>query len=94
VMFGKFVWCSEKFWYVRKIFGPLKWYTEGGGRSPKLIVTEKKIFGSGRAQSEKVGHISFRPPNFFLPVRPWWHTKGKALGTRLGDICCKLITNI
>ena len=27
--------------------------------------------GIGRAQSEKVGQISFRPPNFFLPVRPW-----------------------
>jgi hypothetical protein len=35
VMFGKFVGCSEKFWYVGKIFGPLKWYTDrncfGGG---------------------------------------------------------------
>jgi hypothetical protein len=37
VISGKFVWCFEKIWYVRKIFGPLKWYTdrnffgEGGG---------------------------------------------------------------
>jgi hypothetical protein len=27
VISGKFVCCFEKFWYVRKIFGPLKWYT-------------------------------------------------------------------
>ena len=37
VISGKFVLCLEKFWYVRKIFGPLKWYTDrnffgdGGG---------------------------------------------------------------
>ena len=37
VNFRKFVVCHEKFWYVRKIFGPLKWYTDrnffgdGGG---------------------------------------------------------------
>jgi hypothetical protein len=41
VISGKFVLCIEKFWYVRKNFGPLKWYTDrnffgdgvgGGGR--------------------------------------------------------------
>ena len=39
VISGKFVLCLEKFWYVRKIFGRLKWYTDrnffgdgGGGR--------------------------------------------------------------
>jgi hypothetical protein len=37
VISGKFVLCLEKFWYVRKIFGPLKWYADrnffgdGGG---------------------------------------------------------------
>jgi hypothetical protein len=30
-----------------------------------------KFFLTTRAQSEKVGQISFRRPNFFLPVRPW-----------------------
>jgi hypothetical protein len=30
-----------------------------------------KFFLTTRAQSEKVGQISFRPPNFFLHVRPW-----------------------
>jgi hypothetical protein len=29
-----------------------------------------KFFLTTRAQSEKVGQISFRPPIFFLPVRP------------------------
>jgi hypothetical protein len=81
VMYGKGVWCSEKFWRSGKIFGPLKWYTDrnffadwgggGGGRSPELICSTNNFFGTGRAQSEKVGQISFRPRNFFLPVRPW-----------------------
>jgi hypothetical protein len=37
VMYGKVVWCSEKFCRSGKIFVPLKWYTdrnffgEGGG---------------------------------------------------------------
>jgi hypothetical protein len=43
----------------------------GGGRSPKLICSTNNFFWTGRAQSEKVGQFSFRPPNFFLPVRPW-----------------------
>jgi hypothetical protein len=30
----------------------------------------RKIFLTTRTQSEKVGQISFRHPNFFLPVRP------------------------
>jgi hypothetical protein len=45
VISGKFVLCLEKCWYVRKFFGPLKWYTDrnffgdggGGGRSSKII---------------------------------------------------------
>ena len=31
------------------------------------------FFLTTMAQSEKVEQISFRPPNFFLPVRPWEH---------------------
>jgi hypothetical protein len=89
VMCGKGVWCSEKFCRSEKIFGPLKWYTdrnffgdEGGGggggwRSPKLICSKKNFFGTCRAQSEKVGHISFRPPKFFLPVRPCTYVKSQ-----------------
>jgi hypothetical protein len=65
---GKFVLSSEKFWYVQKIILPLKWYTDrkffgdggGGGRSPKLFCSGKKIFAS-RAESEKIGQISYRP---------------------------------
>jgi hypothetical protein len=53
VMYGKVVWCSEKFCRSGKIFGPLKWYTDR----------------NWSAQSEKVGQISFRPPNFFLNSR-------------------------
>ena len=58
---------------MEKVFDvPKNWVGRGGGgRSPKLICSTKKIFGTGRTQSEKVGQISFRPPNFFLPVRPW-----------------------
>ena len=46
VISGKFVLCLEKFWYVRKIFGPLKWYTDRnffgeGGRSSKIIFFKK-----------------------------------------------------
>jgi hypothetical protein len=78
VMCGKGVWCSEKFCRSGKFFGPLKWYTDrnfflvtgGGWRSPKLICSTNNFLGTGRAQSEKVWHISFRPPKFFLSVRP------------------------
>ena len=40
---------------------------------PSITVLESfsgKCFLTTRAQSEKVGQISFRPPNCFLPVRP------------------------
>jgi hypothetical protein len=66
VMYGKGVWCSEKFCMFGKIFGPLKCYTD------RNFFGEVAEGGTGRAQSEKVGQISFRPPNFFLPVRPCW----------------------
>jgi hypothetical protein len=46
--------CLEKFWYVRKIFGPLKWYTDrnfsgdGGGweegASSKIIFSGKNFW--------------------------------------------------
>jgi hypothetical protein len=74
VMYGKGVWCSEKFCGSGKFFGPLKWYTDrnflgdgGGGRSPKLICSTNNFFGTGRAQSEKVGQISSRPLIFSFP---------------------------
>jgi hypothetical protein len=43
----------------------------GWGEVAEINLFHKNVFGTGRAQSEKVGQISFRPPNFFLPVRPW-----------------------
>ena len=56
---------------IRFTVGQYWLFFGGGGRSPKLICSTNNFFGTGRAQSEKVGQISFRPPNFFLPVRPW-----------------------
>ena len=72
----------KKFVRPKKVFGPLKWYTVRnffGDRGGGVEVTEiylflKNFFGSSWAQSEKVGQISFCPPNFFLPVRPWVHS--------------------
>jgi hypothetical protein len=61
----------EKLFDVPKNFvGPEKKSGEGG-LLLKLISSTNNFFGTGRAQSEKVWQISFRPPNFFLPVRPW-----------------------
>ena len=44
-------------------------------KAPSLLGKQRQSgnirFTVGWAQSEKVGQISFRPPNFFLPVRPW-----------------------
>ena len=58
----------------KNFLGPENFFGDGGGRggggSPRLICSTNNFFGTGRAQSEKVGQISFRPPNFFLPVRP------------------------
>jgi hypothetical protein len=74
VISGKFV-CVEKFYYVRKIFGPLKWYTDrncfgdGGGRSSKLMFSGK-IFWHLSGNIGKSRANLFPPPNFFLPVRP------------------------
>jgi hypothetical protein len=74
VMYVKGVWCSEKFLDPKMVHWPK---LGGGGGSPKLICSTNNFFGTGRAQSEKVGQISFRPPNFFLPVHPceWFHKK-------------------
>jgi hypothetical protein len=77
-----------------KIFWPLKWYTDrkffGDGGGGGLICSPKNFFGSGRAQSEKVGQISFRPPNFFLPVRPCSSSfqSSRKLSLSSGNQCC------
>jgi hypothetical protein len=68
-MFRKILYVWKYFWTPKMVHWP-KFFWRGGGRSPKLISSKKIIFGTGRAQSEKVGQISFCPPNFFLPVRP------------------------
>jgi hypothetical protein len=46
VISGKFVLCLEKFWYVQKIFGRLKWYTDGGGEVVKNNFLRKIFFGT------------------------------------------------
>ena len=64
VNFRKFVVCHEKFWYVRKIFGPLKWYTDrnffddGGGRSSKIIFSGKNFLSA---------NFTLTPPLFSPP---------------------------
>ena len=63
---------SDKLWTPKMVH--TIWRRGGGGGgvgSLKLICSTNNFFGTGWAQSEKVGQISFRPPNFFLPVRPW-----------------------
>ena len=69
------LWYLENLYDVSKNFGKmLHWpkflWRRGGGDVAKMNMLRKKIFGTGRAQSEKVGQIYFRPPNFLLPVRP------------------------
>jgi hypothetical protein len=50
-------------------------------RSPKLISSINNFFGTGRAQSEKVGQISFRPLIFSFPYAhaaspAFWRAEG------------------
>jgi hypothetical protein len=87
----------KKFIRPKNFFGPLKWYTVrnffgdggggGGGGSPK-----KFFFGSSRAQSEKVGQISFCPPNFFLPVRPCRYWQAKLCAHEYSDVLLRFLS--
>jgi hypothetical protein len=75
VMYGKVFDFPKNFVCPENFFEPLKWYTDrnffgDGGGEPKEMCSTKNYFGTSRAQSKKVGQIYFRPPNFFLPVRP------------------------
>ena len=55
--------CLEKFWYVRKIFGPLKWYTDrnffgdGGEEVVKNNFLRKKNFGTKGTNNLKLVKI-------------------------------------
>ena len=60
----------DKFYYVRKNFGHLKWYTDrnifgdgggGGGEKSSKLIFRKNFFGTGRAQSEKSGKFVSAP---------------------------------
>ena len=73
-----FVIC-EQFWYVRKIFGPLKWYTDrnffgdgggggGGGRSSKNIFRIANTFVASYAM--KYSEIFFVIRKFFAYTPP------------------------
>ena len=62
--------CFEKFWYVRKFFGPLKWYTDrnffgdrgGGGEVVKInygkFVSAPLIFSFRYAHAHKCDHYT------------------------------------
>jgi hypothetical protein len=74
VMYGKGVWCSEEFCRSGKIFGPLNGtLTEiflATGGVAEINLFHKQFFRDWSGTIRK-RQISFRPPNFFLPVRPW-----------------------
>ena len=63
VISGKLVGYFEKFWYVRKIFGPLKWYTDrnffgdggGGEEVVKINFLRKKILALVGQNPKKSG---------------------------------------
>jgi hypothetical protein len=69
-MFRKICKSEKNFWTPKMVHCP-KFFWRRGGEVAEIYLFHKKFFGSSRAQSEKVGQISFCPPNFFLPVRPW-----------------------
>jgi hypothetical protein len=48
------------------------------------------VFFTTRAQSEKVGQIYFRPPNFFLTVRPCQTTKCIKAKPNVQLVLCKI----
>jgi hypothetical protein len=76
VMCGKGVWCSEKFCWSVKIFGPLKWYTDRNffgdwGGVAEINFFHKQIYRDWSDTIRKSrAHFFPPPPNFFLPVRP------------------------
>ena len=72
VMYRKLLVCPINFWTPKTVHRPKFFWRRGGGEVVKINYLRKKIFTTCRAKSEKVGQICFRPPNFFLPVRPWF----------------------
>jgi hypothetical protein len=77
VMYGKCVWRSEKFCRSGKFFGPVKWHTDRnffgdgrGGEVAEINLFHKQFFRDWSGTIRKSRAITFRPPNFFLPVRP------------------------
>jgi hypothetical protein len=63
----KLVWCFEKFWYVRKIFGPLKWYTDRnffgdrGGEVVKINYVRKNFLALVGQNPKKSGKFVSAP---------------------------------
>jgi hypothetical protein len=80
VISGKFVLCLEKFWCVRKIFGPLKWYTDrnffgdgGGGEVVKNNFLRKKIFGTkGTNNLQVFNHLNSAALHYGHPLTTWF----------------------
>ena len=62
---------DPQIWYTdRNFFGDGGGRCGGGLEVAEINLFHNQFFRDWSAQSEKVGQISFRPPNFFLPVRP------------------------
>jgi hypothetical protein len=62
---------EKNFWTPKMVHCPkFFWRRRGGEEVAEIYLFQKKIFGTSRAKSEKVGQISFCLPNIFLPVRP------------------------
>jgi hypothetical protein len=59
-----------QYWLIIKINGTNSVNFVGNSVNFVGNMLSNRNFSTTRAQSEKVGQISFRPPNFFLPVRP------------------------
>jgi hypothetical protein len=85
------IYTSEKFFWTPKMVHCPKFFWRrgggGGGGSPKKI-----FLGSSRAQSEKVGQISFCPPNFFLPVRPCRYWQAKLCAHEYSDVLLRFLS--
>jgi hypothetical protein len=106
-MYGKGVWCSEKFCRSGKIFGPLKWYTDrnifgdgGGGRGRRNEFIPQTIFsGLVGHNPKKSGKFLSAPLIFSFPYahgrasvkRAPTHFKMSLISNRTKKIKCRLL---
>jgi hypothetical protein len=80
ITFRKILVCPRNFWTPKMVHWPkFFWQLGGGGGRPNKFSPEK-FFTTWLFYHKirKVGQICFRPPNFFLPVRPCsWYKYNK-----------------